>query len=1064
MEVEKSLDSDRRDNDKAKLNRRSYLQVIGSAGVATGLGVGATSLTTLGADRVRALSSVPCNIIDDFEDGELSEYDFDRGSSGASITSSLTRSGSNALEISETNTEMMSMEGLDYYPSAGDSFSTWVRGTNGADRINITYGVQSHRNRYFARVNIKQGHIALYRYEDGDATKLADKGISLAEDTWYEVEINWQTDGTHALTLYDDAGSKLSHISGSDSTWRSGGIGYDAYLGDGGTVYFDSVKMTSGREVLEFERVVDGFEDTGLTEYEFDGSSSGVTVVDRPTWGGSGALKVDDVNRELISTSGLDNYPGAGDVFSCWVRGTDGADDVNFTYGVQDHDNRYLIRVDFTNDELALWRHENATSYVLAEQTSGFTLSEDTWYNVEVDWRESGEHVATLSDCTGTQIAQIEATDTMWSSGGIGYDAYLGDGGTVYFDHVSIHEALLDDFEDGDMSEYTGDTGKFTVQTGTTLEQDHTLKATDAPGSIAYSEVTTPRGSEYEAVVLIPSGSDATPAIVGCVQDLSTPSQDCYYAAIDPTNNTLSLYRRERGSSTLLEETSVSVDRGAEYRLALQLKESTIHGILRDSSGNDLAATGEHDQTYYGGHLGLHLESDSPCYFDLLTKRPRAGFADSFEDGDLDEYTGDTSSYTVQSATVLDGQRTLKAEANYVGITNSSVETTRRYGYKCSIRAGSSSDSRPSLLACVQNPDAPMDDCYWVQASPDNNNLNLFRREGGSTTVLDREDTTIEKGTTYQIGIELRERKVKGILYDENEIILAETSFVTDTTFSSGNAGFYTGGSSAPAYYNDLTEIPLTVWDTHTVNVTQTVAEQALNETLTQEVLSELNNPSTSPSKATRENAYTNGEAFQGTGIQIPMEYGNLIVVYDNGTSENVRASLDRSTMPGSLISDLSDSFGWPSSEDAAIINHSDQSELHFTRTVTESEYSDVKSFLADYDDRASEPGNIMVMNNDGGWYRTQYRDKVYDVNESTDSVVYEDEILHSHNECTEENALCAASFAANTYAGYSMTTTCGAVIVTGGASAPACGVSAGIWGISIWSMASACDSAANCE
>jgi hypothetical protein len=344
---------------------------------------------------------------------------------------------------------------------------------------------------------------------------------------------------------------------------------------------------------------------------------------------------------------------------------------------------------------------------------------------------------------------------------------------------------------------------------------------------------------------------------------------------------------------------------------------------------------------------------------------------DNFRTGDLSNYDGSTGAYSIQSSTVLNGVSSLECVKNYTGIAHQSLQSPRGYEYSCHIQAGTNSQSKPGLLTYVQDPDNPIDDCYWAQPSPDNNNLNLFLCQGGSTTVLDRVDVAVEKGKTYQLGLELRNRKVKANLYSENDVLLAETSLVSDTTYSSGNLGFYTGGSSAPAYYDNLIEIPLTVDEKHSVGESNARAQSALGETLMQEVLTELNDPSTSPADATRENVYTNGKFYKGNVVKIPMEYGKLHVVYREGSVELVEAVLDRSTMPSSLVDDLSDSFDWPSSEAGAVVNHKFGENLDFMRSVTDSERSEIKNLITDHDGRTDEPGPMGVMNRDGGYYHS---------------------------------------------------------------------------------------------
>jgi hypothetical protein len=462
------------------------------------------------------------NVIDSFEDGNLDEYRFDQGQSGASIVTTPAYRGSNALAISDTNTELISTSGLKNYPSAGDVFSFRTRATGGANKTNFAYGVQNHTNRYYVVLNFTDDSLKLMRYEDGTSYELTKQtsGFSFSMDTWYEVKVDWQSDGTHTVSLYNPVGDLLAQISAADSAWKAGGIGYDAYLSSsGGTVYYDYITLDSANLNLGFKQTIDSFEDEDLAEYEIEsGNSSGVSVVNSPSLSGKGTLKISDVRREMISTSGLEHYPTPGDIFRCWIQGTDGLDNVNLTYGVQDHTNRYHVAINFTDNKIGLYKYENGSTTALS--TDGhLTLREDQWYRVEVDWRPTGTHILTLYTSTGVRLTQLSATDTTWSDGGVGFDAYLDDGGTVYFDHVAIHEQVVDDFEDGDLSEYNGDTGGFTVQSSTTIDHDKSLEGTTAPSTIARTDIQTTRGWEYETTVVIESGSGAKPAIVGCIQD-----------------------------------------------------------------------------------------------------------------------------------------------------------------------------------------------------------------------------------------------------------------------------------------------------------------------------------------------------------------------------------------------------------------------------------------------------------------------------------------------------------------------------------------------------------------
>lgn len=458
--------------------RRNLLR---TTGVLAGGSIAGGGLLTYGGSSASAATGV----IDDFEDNDLSQYSFDRGSSGASIVTSPTRSGSYALSLSDVAVEMISRPGgstpdLANYPSAGDTFRYHVYATGGVQYTNYTYAVQDHQNRYFIRIDFAGNRFRLYKYADGNATELVrDDTITVSEDQWYELEVDWASDGTHTITLLDSNDSQVGQLSYTDATWTSGGIGYDGYMDDGGTLYIDDVLLGDssddggggGDDGGGGSSVIDDFEDGGLTEYAFDRGSSGVSLVSSPVYQGSSALEISGTDTEMISTSGLDTYPAAGETFRFRFRSPTN-EVANLSYGVQDHANRYFVQLDYADQYLKLVRWQNDTG----DQFGGATnvpYTTGVWYEVEVKWRTDGTHVATLYDTDGTQVAQATGTDTTWTSGGIGFDGYYAGGGAGYYDYVTRgFVRKLGMFEEG--------------LDGWTTSNDHQLtrvKEADKPGS-----------------------------------------------------------------------------------------------------------------------------------------------------------------------------------------------------------------------------------------------------------------------------------------------------------------------------------------------------------------------------------------------------------------------------------------------------------------------------------------------------------------------------------------------------------------------------------------------------
>ncbi|WP_254280649.1 twin-arginine translocation signal domain-containing protein [Haloarcula marina] len=449
------------DESTREFSRRGLMKLVGAAGA--GLGLGSHDLG--GVKPVAAATSSP-TIIDDFEDGGLSEYEADPNNSdvdmsGVNVTSSQPKNGSLSLEIDAVEAEFISTSGLNAYPAAGDTFRVWIRTTGGVDETNFTYGVQSHTDRYFVRLSEVNDRVALYRYENDSSTQLSesDSGFSLSPDTWYQIEIDWQTDGTHTVTVYDDTKTQVTQTSATDTTWNSGGIGFDAYIYSSGTkVWYDYAVIgdDSGNGGESSGGLIEGFEHNDLSDYySFDRGASGASIVNSPVDGGSYALELSGTTTEMINTasldgySQLDGYPQPGDTFSYHFRTPDAAGSANFTYGVQDHENRYYISTDFDEDEFYLFTYKSGNSTHLGGE-SGITYETGVWYEVEITWATDGTHTARLIHPSNGEIASGTMSDSTFTSKGIGFDAYLSSGESVYFDHVT--SGLLQKlgmFEDG---------------------------------------------------------------------------------------------------------------------------------------------------------------------------------------------------------------------------------------------------------------------------------------------------------------------------------------------------------------------------------------------------------------------------------------------------------------------------------------------------------------------------------------------------------------------------------------------------------------------------------------
>lgn len=169
-------------------------------------------------------------VVDDFEDGNLSEYAGD--TFYASVQSNTVFEGSNALKFNADGSSRLiySTSGLNAYPSAGDTFTlrAWLPTANTG--MKTYFGVQDSNNYYATFMQDFEQQWQLFKYENGTETSLVDKtNQGIPQDQWARQEIDWQSDGTIECRLYDSSGTLVSTISATDSTFSSGGIGFGTY-------------------------------------------------------------------------------------------------------------------------------------------------------------------------------------------------------------------------------------------------------------------------------------------------------------------------------------------------------------------------------------------------------------------------------------------------------------------------------------------------------------------------------------------------------------------------------------------------------------------------------------------------------------------------------------------------------------------------------------------------------------------------------------------------------------------------------------------------------------------
>lgn len=190
-------------------------------------------------------------IIDDLEDGDISEYGGSTGSYSAN-TNAPVANGSYSLKGTTPSggggVIIRSDSGLNAYPSQGDTFRYNFQ-FNQTDQLQaFLFGAQSTGSgtgeAYRVEPRIEKGNFSLY-LNDGTSNTLAqDTSVSYSTGVMYEVGIDWASDGTITTTLYDDTGSQISQISATDTTYTSGGVGWRSYdPADQSTIVHDYARI-----------------------------------------------------------------------------------------------------------------------------------------------------------------------------------------------------------------------------------------------------------------------------------------------------------------------------------------------------------------------------------------------------------------------------------------------------------------------------------------------------------------------------------------------------------------------------------------------------------------------------------------------------------------------------------------------------------------------------------------------------------------------------------------------------------------------------------------------------
>ena len=304
---------------------------------------------------------------------------------------------------------------------------------------------------------------------------------------------------------------------------------------------------------------IDGSQVSGITidgsavqEVTVDGTvvftSSGVTVLedfndqDLSDWTGATAdwnFSTSTVKEGTASTYQVNSSSGSdairdesasvaqGDVIRWYARiASNSVPDGNVFcgYGVQSGGSAsdfysstdvYAAVLSYESSEIELRRYDSGSPSGTAFASQSVTPPTDEWLTVTVAWNGDNTHEMWVHDSSGSQVANTSGSDSTWTSGGLALASDDdSEGVNQYVDEIveGVDEpgganTWVDNFDDQDLSEYSGQTGSYSFDTSTPYAGAASLQRTSTSGGYEQMASTSgldnyiSKGSTFQAKV-----------------------------------------------------------------------------------------------------------------------------------------------------------------------------------------------------------------------------------------------------------------------------------------------------------------------------------------------------------------------------------------------------------------------------------------------------------------------------------------------------------------------------------------------------------------------------------
>lgn len=273
---------------------------------------------------------------------------------------------------------------------------------------------------------------------------------------------------------------------------------------------------------------IDDFEDQSISEY----SAGNLAVSSNAEWNvrnfahdGDYGLRADfegpeDTFAEDLTSGSLENTPSQGDTFDGWMYSTlEDETGATWTYiifgGDVANDDYYRIGLKSTEassqDTFKIEKVNNGT-VVKSDSKTFVGQGFDSWYQYEVDWSDPTISVD-INDAGGSTFKTVSIDDTDYTSGEFGHaiGAEKGDNQSVTTSSTTTENKTLDDFEDGDLANWSEVQGDHKSNHITWSNQQNVVQEGN---NAVYADLSKPASDpdEDQEEFLVSDGFSETPS------------------------------------------------------------------------------------------------------------------------------------------------------------------------------------------------------------------------------------------------------------------------------------------------------------------------------------------------------------------------------------------------------------------------------------------------------------------------------------------------------------------------------------------------------------------------